>query len=84
MLVTDEFLPRALHCIPSQSTMASMMRPAASTALSTARRKAATSRLASLERHFSTSQAMAFEVKKLGVVGSGQMVRSIDGDKTPP
>ena len=44
--------------------------------LNTARRKAATTRLESITRQFSTTRPMAFEVKRLGVVGAGQMVRT--------
>jgi hypothetical protein len=39
-------------------------------------------RLASVNRHFSTSPFMAFEVKKLGVVGAGQMVYRSDPLRT--
>jgi len=35
----------------------------------------ASQRLASLSRQFSTTPGMAFEVKKLGVIGAGQMVQ---------
>lgn len=34
----------------------------------------AAQRLAGVSRQFSTSPAMAFEIKKLGVIGAGQMV----------
>jgi hypothetical protein len=43
--------------------------------LSTARRKATATRLSALTRQFSSSpRTMAWEVKKLGVIGAGQMV----------
>ena len=58
-----------------ERTMASRMRPLSTSIMSNARRKTASTRLAAINRQFSTSpQAMAFEVKKLGVVGAGQMV----------
>src|SRR5271168_1743642 len=56
--------------------MASTMRPLSRSVMSTARRKTASARLAAINRQFSsTPRAMAFEVKKLGVIGAGQMVR---------
>src|SRR5271170_1644037 len=57
-------------------SMASTMRPLSRCAMPTARRKTASARLAAINRQFSsTPRAMAFEVKKLGVIGAGQMVR---------
>jgi hypothetical protein len=56
--------------------MAARIRPLVSSTMSNARRKTAPTRLAALNRQFSSSpQAMAFQVKKLGVVGAGQMVQ---------
>lgn len=55
--------------------MALTMRLLSGSIMSTARRKTAATRLAAINRQFSTSpRVMTFEVKKLGVVGAGQMV----------
>jgi len=54
-------------------TMLSTIRPLSSSIMSSGRGKAASTRLTAINRQFSSSP-MAFEVKKLGVVGAGQMV----------
>jgi 3-hydroxybutyryl-CoA dehydrogenase len=59
--------------ITTPCSMASTMRPLSTSMMSTARRKTASARLAAVNRQFSST--MAFEVKKLGVIGAGQMVR---------
>jgi hypothetical protein len=42
--------------------------------MASSKSQVASQRLASLNRHFSSSPSKAFEVKKLGVIGAGQMV----------
>ena len=47
-----------------------------STLMASSKSQVASQRLASLNRQFSSTPSMAFEVKKLGVIGAGQMVRT--------
>jgi len=63
-----------IACFTSAIFMASLAR-LSSRLMSTPKPtvSSATQRLASINRQFSTSPSMAFEVKKLGVVGAGQM-----------
>ena len=57
----------------NQLSMASIARLASQRLMSSSKPSTAAQRLNSISRHFSTSPAMAAEIKKLGVIGAGQM-----------
>merc|ERR1712230_172828 len=62
-----------LHRHPSNLTLMASLSRLSSRMMASSKSSGASQRLAALSRQFSSSPATQFEVKKLGVIGAGQM-----------